>query len=93
MLFRSGESITRDAGDGRASNVFTGSAVTAVFYAAQTFPLTYHSPSARVSVKIAEKLRFNAGYQYYGYHEDFGLLGVQQNFRANTGYAGMMFSF
>ncbi|MEQ1949195.1 MAG: hypothetical protein ABL995_18525 [Bryobacteraceae bacterium] len=88
-----GESITKDAGDGRATNALGGTAIANLLYSVQTFPLTYHSPNARLSIRLAEKLRFNAGYQYYGYHEDFGLLGVEQNYRANTGYAGMQFSF
>jgi hypothetical protein len=41
----------------------------------------------------SSKLRFNLGYHYYGYKEDFGLLSVNENFRANTGYPGLLFSF
>jgi hypothetical protein len=45
---------------------------------------------ARLSVKINERLRWNAGYQYYGYRSDFAsLLG----YRANTGYTSLAFSF
>ena len=87
------DSYTRDAGDGRATNPIASGTAAAVFGSVQTFPLKYHSPSARVSVKLRENLRFNAGYQYYGYHEDFGLLGVQQNYRAHTGYTSLAFSF
>ena len=35
----------------------------------QTYPLTFDSPMARVSVRLHEKLRWNAGYQHYGYEE------------------------
>ncbi len=73
------------------------------FAAAQTFPLRYLSPMGKVSVMISESLRWNIGYQYYGYHEQFGYLPGQnalgtgpagsQNFRAHTGYSSLLFSF
>jgi hypothetical protein len=56
----------------------------------QTFPVLYESPLARLSVRISEKLRWNAGYQYYGYREKFF---PNQNFRANTGYSSISWSF
>lgn len=85
----------QDAGDGRAAPAIpptgapAGSAL-AAFRAAQTFPVRYRSPLARVSVRIHEKLRWNAGYQWYGYAEDFSLL---QNYRAHTGYVSLLWSF
>ncbi len=60
------------------------------FYAAQTFPLTFESPLARVSVRITPKLRWNAGYQFYHYKEEFS---DRQNYRANTGFTSLAFSF
>jgi hypothetical protein len=60
----------------------------------QTFPLRYLSPQGRISVRINEKLRWNAGYQNYGYHEDFsGLQNTSQNYRAHTGYSSVLWSF
>jgi hypothetical protein len=56
----------------------------------QVFPLSFESPLARVSLRINEKLRFNAGYQYYGYNEDFSSF---QNYRAHTGYTSVTWSF
>lgn len=85
----------QDAGDGRAAlatppaGAPAGSAL-AAFRAAQTFPVRFQSPLARVSVRIREKLRWNAGYQWYGYAEEFSLL---QNYRAHTGYASLLWSF
>jgi hypothetical protein len=58
-----------------------------------TFPLTYQTPLARLSVRITPKLRYNVGYQYYGYHEDFGLLSINQSYRAHTGYTSLLWSF
>lgn len=56
----------------------------------QTYPLTFDSPMARVSVRLHEKLRWNAGYQRYGYVEQ---LLPSQNYRANTGYSSLSWSF
>jgi len=56
----------------------------------QTFPLRYLSPQGRVSVRIREKIRWNVGYQYYGYHTDFSGL---QNYRAHTAYTSVLWAF
>ncbi len=56
----------------------------------QTFPMLYESPFARLSIRINERLRWNAGYQYYGYRENFFR---SQDFRANTGYTSISWSF
>jgi hypothetical protein len=79
--------LTKDTGDGRSS------LTTSAFYNSQTFPLTYQSPLLRLSVRMNEKLRWNFGYQYYGYKEDFGLFSFNQNYRANTGYTSLLWSF
>ena len=81
-----GYTITKDTGDGRATT-------TELFASVQTFPLSYQSPLARVSVRITPKLRWNVGWQFYNYHEEFGLLGYYQNFHANTGYTSVSWAF
>ena len=58
--------------------------------APQIFPFRYLSPQGRISLRINEKLRWNAGYQYYGYHEDYSGL---QNHRAHTGYSSVLWAF
>jgi hypothetical protein len=90
-----GYSITRDTGDGRPNPVPTvvTDPVSLVFTPVQTFPLSFQSPMARVSVKITPKVRWNAGWQFYNYHEDFGLFGNYQNYHANTGYTSILWSF
>ena len=88
-----GYNITKDTGDGRASLAVQPTAIAQVFYNVQTFPLTYQPPLVRLSVQITPKLRYNVGYQYYGYHEDFGVLGYNQSYRANTGYTSLLWSF
>jgi len=90
-----GYSITKDTGDGRATASPSGTTdpIQALLSSVQTFPLTYQSPLARLSIRISPKVRWNAGWQYYGYHEDFGLLGYRQNYRAHTGYTSVLWSF
>ncbi len=88
-----GYNITRDTGDGRSSLATQPTAIQQVFYNVQTFPLTYQSPLFRLSVRINEKLRYNLGYQYYGYNEQFGLFSTYENFHANTGYTSLLWSF
>ena len=65
----------------------------ALFAAVQTFPLTYQSPLARVSVRINEKVRWNVGWQFYNYHQQFNVFGYYQNFRAQNGYTSLSWSF
>ena len=89
-----GYNITKDTGDGRASDSLAQTtAVGQLLYSVQTFPLTYQTPLLRLSVKVTAKLRYNVGYQYYGYHEDFGLLDVNQSYRAHAGYTSLLWSF
>jgi len=90
-----GYSITKDVGDGRASAVPAGTTdpIAALLDSVQTFPLTYTSPLARLSIRITPKIRWNAGYQFYDYMETFGLLGYYQNFHAHTGYTSVLWAF
>jgi hypothetical protein len=89
-----GYSHVQDVGDGRPAAIAPSfspvTLQTPAFYAAQTFPVRYLSPQARISLRINEKMRWNAGYQYYGYHEDFSAL---QNYRAHTGYSSVSWAF
>src|SRR4029079_15614278 len=90
-----GYSIMRDPGDGRASAVPASNSdpISGLLASVQTFPLSYQSPLARLSVRITPKLRWNAGWQFYGYSEDFHLFAIDQNFRAHTGYPSLLWSF
>ena len=49
--------------------------------------------ASRVSVRLTPKVRANVGWQYYGYHEDFQILSVYQNYHAHTGYVSLLWSF
>ena len=90
-----GYAITKDVGDGRATQVPVGETdpVQAQLDAFRTFPLTYQSPMARLSVRISPKLRWNVGYQYYGYNEQFQLFSYPENYHAHTGYTSLLWSF
>ncbi|MCS6951567.1 MAG: hypothetical protein RMK57_03440 [Bryobacterales bacterium] len=86
-----GYSHVQDTGDGRrtVAGQAGGSALPA-FLAAQTYPAAFRSPLARLSVRLHTKLRWNAGYQYYGYREEFS---PRQGYRAHTGYTSVLWSF
>jgi hypothetical protein len=90
-----GYSITKDVGDGRSSAVPPGitNPTQVLFDSVQTFPLSFQSPLARLSIRISPKVRWNAGWQFYNYHEQFGVLGYLQNYHANTGYSSILWSF
>ena len=42
---------------------------------------------------LGPKLRWNAGWQYYHYRQDFALVSIIQNYHANTGYTSLQWSF
>ena len=86
-----GYSHVEDTGDGRVTPFDTniGPSLTA-FQGAQTFPLRFQAPLARLSIRIAERLRWNVGYEYYGYHQQFF---QENNYRAHTGYTSLLWSF
>src|SRR5579871_654833 len=92
-----GYSHVQDTGDGRSNPLGTGFGTDIPdFQQAQTFPVKFLSPVGRLSVKITNRLRWNAGYQYYGYHEDFftgQTFTPDQGYRAQTGYTSLLFSF
>ena len=85
-----GYSRVQDLGDGRAIATAGIGSAPALFQAVQTFPMVFQSPMARLSVKINGKLRWNLGYQYYGYRQEFN---ASLGYRANTGYTSFSFSF
>jgi hypothetical protein len=87
-----GYNITLDAGDGRSALLPAGT-VNALLYNVQTFPLNFESPLARLTIPLTKKVKWNAGYQYYAYHEEFGIDSVLQNYHAHTGYTSLLWAF
>jgi hypothetical protein len=86
-----GYSIVQDAGDSRGVRFFDPLAI--LSGTPQVFPLRYHTPMARVSLRLREKLRWNFGWQFYRYREEFSYTPVSQNYRAHTGYSSVLWSF
>lgn len=86
-----GYSRIQDTADGRDSLLSSRHpASLPSLTAAQVFPLDYHSPFGRISLRLTRKLRWNAGYQRYVYSEEYRAL---QNYRAHTGYASLSWAF
>ena len=84
-------SHVQDTGDGRtASNATAIGPNLPAFQMAQTFPLRFETPIARLSIRISEKIRWNVGYQYFGYHSDFS---PAEDYLAHTGYTSVLWSF
>jgi hypothetical protein len=89
--FYLGYSRVQDVGDGRGNPV--GARPVAqpdIFRIWQVFPVSFESPLARVSIRLSNKIRWNAGYQFYRYGERFF---SNQDYRAHTGYASVLWSF
>ncbi len=94
-----GYSHTQDTGDGRSQDAlpqrksqanYTRHCHRRRFTSAQTYPLRFLSPMARFSVRITQKLRWNVGYQYYGYNANFY---NNLDYHAHTGYSSLLWSF
>jgi hypothetical protein len=92
-----GYSHTQDTGDGRPLMPFPANVIPInqpsqppAFYTAQTYPLRFLSPMARFSFRINQKIRWNVGYQYYGYNAEFY---TNLNYHAHTGYSSLLWSF
>ncbi|HTM50295.1 MAG TPA: hypothetical protein VL285_16495 [Bryobacteraceae bacterium] len=90
-----GYSITKDTGDGRRAATPGGATdpIVLLLSPAETFPLSFQSPLARLSVLLSRKVRWNAGWQLYNYHEIFQLWAAPQNYHAHVGYTSVLWSF
>ncbi len=86
-----GYSITRDTGGGRTPA--STDPIQTLLTAVQTFPLTYQTPLARVSIRITPKVRWNAGWQYYDYAEDVHYFNANQNYHAHVSFTSVLWSF
>ena len=86
-----GFSHVQDVGDGRATPSGAGLYSTLpALQAAQTFPLSFDSPLARLSIPLGKGLKWNAGYQFYRYGEQFS---TARDYRAHTGFTSLLWSF
>lgn len=88
-----GFSHTQDTGGFRASAFQTDIFRTGqILFSAQQFPMRFTSPLASLSVRLRENLRWNLGYQHYGYAEPVRHIRLG-GMRAHTGYSSMSWSF
>lgn len=55
-----------------------------------SFPLSYQSPQARLSVRLHDRLSWNFGWQFYNYAERFS---GAQNYHAHVGYSSFRWNF
>ena len=92
ITVHAGLSMTRDTGAGafdalaaEPSRFFLDGAVVV-----SSLPMSYRSPSLRVSIAIREWLSWNCGWQQYRYAERWE---GSQGYRANTGYSSLSLSF
>ena len=89
-----GYSFTRDQGDGRSvQNLGLPDPAAAFLAGAQTFPMNYQAPLARLSMRITSKTQWNAGWEFYRYNQQFAYFGIQPYYRAHTGYTSLSFTY
>ncbi len=89
-----GYNISHDTGDGRNLQSLGITDLAAAYTArANTFPLTYQAPLARLSIKLSPKLQWNGGWELYRYGQQFAYFGYQPYYRAHTGYTSLSFTF
>lgn len=55
-----------------------------------SYPLTYQSPQGRLTIKVRNRISWNAGWQYYNYSERFTGL---QNYHAHVVYTSLRSGF
>lgn len=83
--------VNRDDGQGgRVSDMPGGLFIS-------SYPMSYQSPEARLSLRLNRRLDANFGYQYYNYNESkFRQIGYNvqpQNYHAHLPYASLRFYF
>ena len=92
--FYAGYNITRDTGDGRTvQNLGLQDPAASYLATLNTFPMTYQAPMARLSIKLTEKMRWNAGWEFYRYNQKFAYFGYMPYYRAQTGYTSISWAF
>ena len=96
LLLYLGYTISKDTGDPQGSPSFV-SGVTPAYPnfsfdgdVRNSFPLSYQSPLARVSLELNKNLSWNLGWQFYNYSEQFT---GRQNYHAHVGYSSFRWTF
>lgn len=85
-------SLTKDVGAGRGDIEAVERDGFSLTDAAllSSLPMSYHSPSGRLSVRVAKSVTWNLGWQHYAYTERFR---GRRGFRAHVGYSSLALSF
>jgi hypothetical protein len=91
--FYAGYNATGDAGDGRAVQNLGLTNVAAFTASANTFPLMYQVPMARLSIAISPKLQWNGGWEFYRYSQQFAIFNYQPYYRSHVGYTSLLWRF
>ena len=96
LLLYLGYTISKDTGDPQGSPSFV-SGVTPAYPnfsfdgdLRNSFPLSYQSPLARVSLELNKNLSWNVGWKFYNYSEQFS---GRQNYHAHVGYSSFRWTF
>ncbi len=89
VTFYAAYRINKDNGQGDRLADPTGSPGTLI----SSYPMSFQSPEARVTIKFNRRLDWNLGYQYYNYRES-PLVGPRpQNYHAHLPYTSLRFYF
>lgn len=92
--FYAGYNLTKDTGDGRSvQNLGLQDPAASFLAKGTTFPMTYQTPMARLSIKITPKIQWNGGWEFYRFNQEFGYFAYQPYYRAHTGYTSLSFTF
>ena len=90
ITFYSAYRISNDNGQGHR---LSDPAATGARILVSSYPMTFQSPEARLTVKLHRRLDWNAGYQYYNYSES-PLVGPRpQNYHAHLPYTSLRIYF
>lgn len=91
VTLHAGYNLTTDTGGDERARIPGGSSFSLQDGILMTrLPMSYHSPQARISLQLRQRLAWNVGWQYYGYAESIaGLRG----FRSHVGYTSFTIGF
>jgi hypothetical protein len=81
--------LNNDKGQGNRVSDPTGAPGTLI----SSYPNSFHSPEARLAIKINRQLDWNLGYQYYNYHESSIVGPRPQNYHAHLPYTSLRLYF
>jgi hypothetical protein len=81
--------LNNDKGQGNRVSDPTGAPGTLI----SSYPNSFHSPEARLAIKINRQLDWNLGFQYYNYHESSIVGPRPQNYHAHLPYTSLRLYF